>query len=99
MRQTGGLRKSFVLAHSPRAGRKICPGAEQSRARGVPLRRWSSLARESMILDLPTVSSVERGDGGGLDVASAAARLSAAKSAEHRANSCRFCGGALHDFV
>ena len=52
-----------------------------------------------MILDLPTVSSVERADGGGLDVASAAAPLSATKSAERRADSCRFCGGALHDFV
>src|SRR5260221_372316 len=53
------------------------------------------LARESMILDLPTVSPVARGDGGGLDVASAAAPLSAAKSADR----CRFCGGVLHDFV
>ena len=52
-----------------------------------------------MILDLPTVSSVARADGGGLDVASAAPSLSAATSAERSADSCRFCGGALHDFV
>ncbi|HET7594160.1 MAG TPA: hypothetical protein VFK49_01840, partial [Stellaceae bacterium] len=47
-----------------------------------------------MILDLPTVSSVERADGGGRSVASPVA------SAERRGqDACRFCGGALHDFV
>ena len=47
-----------------------------------------------MILDLPTVSSVERGDGGGL-----AAAPAAAASSSNTADRCRFCGGALHDFV
>jgi SAM-dependent methyltransferase len=51
-----------------------------------------------MILDLPTVSSAQ-GDGGGLGDASAAAPLSAPKSTMRRPDSCRFCGGVLHDFV
>jgi SAM-dependent methyltransferase len=47
-----------------------------------------------MILDLPTVSSVERGDGGEF-----AAAPAAAASSSNSADRCRFCGGALHDFV
>ena len=49
-----------------------------------------------MTLDVPTVSSVERAEGGAADVALTAAPVSAVKAAR---DACRFCGGALHDFV
>jgi 2-polyprenyl-3-methyl-5-hydroxy-6-metoxy-1,4-benzoquinol methylase len=51
-----------------------------------------------MILDLPTASSVERADGGGHGAAPAAPS-SPVTSAERRPDTCRFCGGELHDFV
>ena len=50
-----------------------------------------------MVLDLPTASSVERADGGGRGAAPAAP--SAPVASAGRRDTCRFCGGALHDFV
>ena len=52
-----------------------------------------------MILEIPTVSSVERAGGGGHGAAPVSAHSSPLIVAQHRADICRFCGGALHDFV